>query len=441
MMDSMKCGLVLAAMLTALPAYADDPPPVRALLADPAQLAAWLRDHDPQTLATRDRVEAASETALQARVFPNPQASAALGGVTLQGNPGPPPAAPGPTGFASTSNVSVGVSELFELGKRGPRRAAADLRTREAIETGVGTLGGRVNDATQTLGKLAYVSAKRDVAEQNLDAARKLEANEQIRLEHKDLAGVDFSRIQLDTQALEIQLASADADLQVALAECAATLFVSCSAAGLDAGVLDIAAPLPAALPEAHRAVEDRPEHAAQRFEASALDQDALLAEHRKIPDPTFGLSYTYDNYVAGGSIPQTLAFSVAIPLPFLDTGHHEAAAARANAHAIGAQEQAVIRGELGLVEAYLRQRDALEKKLERLEKESVPKSEFIVKKTREAFDLGQSGLAELLLAEQQRRDLVAQELDTRFDLFTVRVNLRQQLGLDDTLARSGGRP
>jgi outer membrane protein TolC len=296
-----------------------------------------------------------------------------------------------------------------------------------------------MNDAMTTLGKLAYVAAKRDLVAQNLEAARKFEANEALRVKSNDLAGVDFKRIQLDSQALEIELAGVDADMQVALAACSATLFAVCSPNGLDASVLDVAAPLPPGLPEVQRAVADRPAHAAQRLEASALGQDAELAEHRKIPDPTVGLTYTYDNYVAGGSIPQTLALSASIPLPFFDTGKHDAAAARANARAIEAGEQAVIRSELGLVEAYLRQRDALEKKLGRLSSESVPAAEFIVKKTREAFDLGQSGLAELLLAEQLRRDLQLQALDTRFDLFNVRVNLRQSLGIDDTAARTAG--
>ncbi|HTR52048.1 MAG TPA: TolC family protein [Kofleriaceae bacterium] len=435
-----KSWIVVAAL--GAPAHADDPPPVRTLLTDPAQLAAWLRDHDPQTVAYRERVVAADEQAQQARVFPNPQLSAGIGGLALgHGNqfPGMPT---GPTGFDATANYAVGVSELIELGKRGPRSAAADLRTREATEGAVGSLGGRLNDATTALGKLAYVAAKRDVVAQNLDAARKLEANEKIRLEHKDLGGVDFSRIQLDTEALEIELAGADADLQAALVTCAATLFVpSCTAAGLDASALDAAAPLPGALPQTDQAIEARPVHAALRLEASALAKDAVLAEHRKIPDPTLGVTYEYDSYEFGGDIPQTLGISLAIPLPFFDTGRHDAAAARANARAIGAQEQATLRSERGLVDAYVKQRDALEKKLERLEKESVPKSDFIVQKTREAFDekIGVYGLAELLLAEQQHRELLLETLDTRFDLFNVRVNLRQSLGLDDVVARDAG--
>src|SRR5262249_23898918 len=155
-----------------------------------------------------------------------------------------------------------------EIGKRGPRRDAAELRVREAVETSVENLGGRLSDATVALAKLAYVVAVRDVAKANLDAARQLEANERIRLEHKDLAGVDFSPIQLDTQQLEVERTRADADIAVALAACSATLFAECSVDGLDVAALDAAAALPAELTEVARSVLDRPAHQAQRLEA-----------------------------------------------------------------------------------------------------------------------------------------------------------------------------
>ena len=429
---------LFAVLASSAPASADEPPPVQALLTDPARLAAWLRDHDPQALAAREKVVQQDELAEQARVFPNPQASVGLGGIALGGgNRGSMNV--GPSGFRDTADFSLGLTELFEIGKRGPRRDAADLRTREAIEASVGTLGGRLNDATTTLGKLAYVAAKRGLVAQNLAAANKLQTSEEKRKAKQDLAGIDFDRIELDTEALDIELARADADLAVALAACSATLFAPCSAAGLDAKSLDTAAPLPAALPETERSIADRPEHLAQRLEASALGQDAVLAEHRKIPDPTVGVTYTYDNYQYSGSAPQSLAISVGIPLPLFDRGDHDAAAARANARSLAAQEHALIRNERGLVEAYLAKLASLKATLDRLEKDSVPKSEEIVKGTRTAFDGGHSGIADLLLAERQFRDLQAKALDTRFDLFNVRVNLRQALGLDDQSARAAG--
>ncbi len=424
--------------------HADPGAPVRALLADPAQLAAWLRDHDPTSRASQAKVEQARELADQAGVYPNPQLSASLNDIALGAANVPPPPMnpmPGPTGLSQTTNVAVGISELFEIGKRGPRRGAAELRTREAIESSVESLGSRLSDATVALGKIAYVVAVRDVARQNLDAAKQLEANERIRLEHKDLAGIDFSRIELDTQELEVELTRADADIAVALTACTATLFADCNVDGLDVATLDTAAALPAELSDAARAVADRPSHQAQRLEASALGQDAVLADHRKIPDPTVGLAYTYDNYAFGGSLPHSIAVSVGIPLPLLDRGNHDAAAARANARSIELSEDATIRTELGAVQGLRKQFLAVKATLDRYERESLPRSRAIVEQARKAFDLGQSGLAELLLDERAHRDLVHKILDTRFELFNVRAQLRRALGFDDLAARGVGGP
>ncbi len=424
--------------------HADTGAPVRALLADPAQLAAWLRDHDPTSRASQAKVEQARELAQQAGVYQNPQLSASLNNISVGvATPAMPPLSPtpGPTGLTQTTNVAVGVSELFEIGKRGPRREAAELRTREAIEASVGSLGDRLSDATVALGKIAYVVAVRDVARQNLDAAKQLEANERIRLEHKDLAGIDFARIELDTQELEVELTRADADIAVALTACTATLFADCSVDGLDVATLDTAAALPAELSDPARTVAERPSHQAQRFEASALGQDAVLADRRKIPDPTVGLTYSYDNYTVAGNLPQSIAVSIGIPLPLLDRGTHDAAAARANARSIELSEDATIRTELGSIQGLRKQFLAVKATLDRYERESLPRSNAIVEQARKAFDLGQTGLAELLLDERAHRDLVHKILDTRFELFNVRAQLRRALGSDDLAARGVGGP
>ncbi len=210
---------------------------------------------------------------------------------------------------------------------------------------------------------------------------------------------------------------------------------------GLDTSTLDAAAPLPGNLPETQGAIENRPARVASKLEAEALGYDAKLANARAIPDPTISVSYMLDNLVVAGNQHQQLLFGVTLPLPLFDRGNHDAAAARANAHAIEAQDRAEVREAHGLVDALLSQRTTLQTTLGRLEAESVPKSTQIILQTRKAFDLGQARLADLLLVERAHRDLLLEVLDTRFDLFTVRAQLRQALGLDDQLARaaSGG--
>src|SRR5262249_23167221 len=124
---------------------------------------------------------------------------------------------------------------------------------------------------------------------------------------------------------------------------------------------------------------------------------------------------------------------------PLFDRGDHDEAAARAGARALAAEERAEVRAAEGQVEALLAQRATLEAAIARLTSETVPKSAQVIAQTQRAFDLGQAPLADLLLVERAHRDLLLELLDTRFDLFNVRAQLRQQLGLDDQAARDAG--
>ena len=414
---------------------ADTGPSVRSLLADPVQLATWLRDRDPVSESARLKVQAARELGEQARVLPNPQLQAAVGGFVIGSTT---PASPQLT-LSQTTNYQVGVAELVELGKRGPRQSAADLRAREAGETAVGALGARLGDATTALARLAYLASKRDVVAANLQASKQLRDLEKTRLDKQDLSALEFARIELETEALELQLGRSEAELTSAVAACSAAIYAPCSPAGLDPTALDSAAPLPSTLPEPDQAIEHRPAREASRLEAQALGWDATLAHNRRIPDVTLGAAYLLDNLTIAGNQHQQLIFSAAIPLPFFDRGEHDAAAARANARAIEAEDRATITEAHGLVEGLLAQRATLQATLQRLETESVPKSAQIILQTRASFDRGQARLADLLLVERAHRDLLLEVLDTRFDLFTVRAQLRQALGLDDEAARVAG--
>ena len=432
-------GLAIIAGGWSTAVHADEPPPIRALLADPAQLAAWLRDRDPAIEAARDRAEAAGDAAQQTRALPNPEVSATAGGFVLGKTTVDDSGRDANLTLDQTTNLQIGIGELIELGKRGPRQHAADLRTLEAREAQVATLGARLGDAMTTLGKLAYLAARRDVVAANLDAAKKLRDLEKTRLDQKDLSQLEFARIELDTEELELQLGRAQAELSSAIAACSATLYAQCTAMGLDANTLDTAAPLPAQLPRPADAIAQRPARRAEQLEAEALGQDATLAWRRRIPDPTLGIAYMLDNLVVAGNQHQQLLFSIGFPLPLFDRGDSDAAAARANARAVIADDHATVRQQQGVVDALLAQRQTLLATLATLEHDSVPKSTQIIDQTRKAFDLGQARLADLLLVERAHRDLLLEVLDTRFDLFNVRAQLRQALGLDDQAARAAG--
>jgi outer membrane protein, heavy metal efflux system len=425
--------LGLLGIAHAEPAPREPAPAVRALLADPAQLASWLRARDPLVDAQRARVEAARAAARQTHVLPNPQLNLSVSDFVIgQNNP-----TDQQLSLGQTLIYSAAIDQLFEIGKRGPRQAAAELRTRVAQESATGALGQRLGDTTALLGKVAYLAVKRSVVATNLEAATKLMALEKVRLDHKDLSALEFARIELDTQAIALQLARAESDVAAALAACGAVLAATCAADGLtEPTVLDVGAPLPAALPRPDDAIATRPTRVAEKLEVEALGWDATLAHNRRIPDPTLGLGYTLDNLTISGDQHQSLMFTLGIPLPIFDRGDHDEAAARATARAREAEGRAAVRDAQGQIEALVGQRAMLEAAIARLETDTVPKSAQVIDQTRRAFDLGQARLGDLLLVERAHRDLLLEVLDTRFDLFNVRAALRQQLGLDDAVAR-----
>ncbi|MBX3161624.1 MAG: TolC family protein [Deltaproteobacteria bacterium] len=410
--------------------------PTQQLLVEPAELARWLRDRDPLVDAARARVTASAAQYQQSRVLPNPQLSVGAGGFVLGKTTTSDDGIDRRLTLGQTTVFTFGLQELVEIGKREPRRRAAELRMREAGETAVAALGTRIGNATSVLGRLAYLAAKREAVATNLEAAIRLRNNEKIRLDNKDLSPLEFGRIELDTHGIQMLLARTEAELAGTAAYCAAVLQAPCSTEKLE-GVLDAAATLPAALPDPDAAIAARPLRNATRLEAGALNWDARLAENRRIPDLTLGVGYTFDNLVIAGNQHHTVALTVQFPLPFFDRGDRDAAVARATARALEQETRADAVEARGTVDSLLVQHRTLTHILQQLEAESIPRSTLIIAQTRKAFDLGQARLADLLSVERSHRDLLLEVLDVRFARFEVRSQLRQALGLDDQLARS----
>jgi outer membrane protein, heavy metal efflux system len=433
-------------LLLASPARGDSPtstvagppsssqPSPAAMLSDPPQLAAWLRTHDATVAAADAHVEAATAARAQAGVLPNPQLQLAVGGFLVgAGNGGNMQS----DSVGNTTNLSAGITELIELGKRGPRQQAASLRIEVAGEDRVGVLGARIGEAMAAIGKVAYLSARHDTLAVNLDAQRKILALEKIRLDHQDLSGDDYARLELETERLELDVARAEAGLRQAAISCAAALRAPCLPDGLGQDALEHGAPAPDDAGDVDAAVAARATFAASRDQQAALRADAALARRRSIPDPTVGVVFTHDNLTAAGNEPNTVLFSLAIPLPVSDRGNHDAAASEAEARALAAEETANRREARGAIDALVEQKHALEAEITRLSTESIPRSEKILADTHKAFDLGQDSLADLILAERAHRELILELLDARYDLFTARSGLRQALGLDDAAART----
>ncbi len=402
--------------------------PVGALLRDDGALLGWIGRRNGEILAADARIsQADADVGTSRLLLPNPTADFAVGGITL-GRTNPPG-----LNFGDTSNFNFGLSQTVELGKRGPRMEAADLRLKEAKKSYEVTLADKLADTRLALARVVYLKARLATLEDGLASAQKSDELQKARLDHGGISGNDFDRLQLDTISLETDVARSRSEYVGALAACEGALYAPCDVAAEDAASLDAAAALPPSLPEPATSIASRPDIAVAQLEAAAAQQDAVLARRRGIPDPTVRLGYTHDNGQISGAQPNTLSLSVSVPLALFDHGQHDAARASARAAEQRHLVTALSAGAQASYGALVDHRTFLEASLKRLDAVAVPKSAGVLDTTQKAFSQGQVGMTDLLLARRTHLALILNQIDMRFDYFTVRNDLRRVLGLDAT--------
>jgi cobalt-zinc-cadmium efflux system outer membrane protein len=163
---------------------------------------------------------------------------------------------------------------------------------------------------------------------------------------------------------------------------------------------------------------------------------DEVLARRRRIPDPAVGVGFTHDNLTISGDQANTFAFGVTLAIPVFDRGQHDAAKAAARASEMESMELTALTGARADLDGLLGRKSFLENTVGILQGDAVPRSAGILDTTLKAFDQGEVGMTDLLLARRSHTNLLLNLMDLRFENFTVRNELRRVLGLDAEIAR-----
>lgn len=398
--------------------------PVATLLADDHALAGWLARVHPEVAAARSQVTQARAAVGTSHMLPNPELD--FGFTTGVG-----PRNPSSLSRSGTMSWSVGVSETIELGKRGPRIRAAELRRDASEQAYRDALASHMEDARDALARVIYYGARQRVLEERLQAAQDVVKLEQTRLDKGDISGIDHDRLVLDAMTLEREAADNRADYQGALSDCAASLAEECHADGATMDAVDRSAPAPQEVPDADSAVATRPDVRALRLASQASAQDAKLWRRQAIPDPTLGVAYTRDYQQVSGDQPHYVGVSLSIPLPLFDHGQYQARQADGQATELALQARAREARARADVASLAMRRRILEKKLASLTQKSVPHSSAVLQAMEQAYQHGQISMTDLLLVRREHVAVLLDVTDTRFELFTIRNQLRRVLGLD----------
>lgn len=395
---------------------------VHDLLAQPSALRERLAQVSPDVSAARSRSVQAEADVSTTYLIPNPVVDASLAGIPF-GNAGG-------ARFRDSAVWNVGVSETIELGKRGPRQAAAELRSRAAKSYYTLTLAERVGDARLAMGSAIHLWRRTATLAESLADAERATALERVRYEQKSLAGMDYDRLLLELESLSAEVAHSRAELQAALAECSAVLVGPCDLSTAREEDLDGSLPLHAALagtPDLHA----RPDVQANLLERDAARREAELARRRAIPDLTLRLGYVRDNSAGAGAAVDGIALGVTLPLPLSDRGQHDAKKALSRAAELDHQRTATLAASQAELAGLLHRKEALEHTLAVLEKDSLPRAKSVLESTQQAFDHGGISLTDFLLARRSYVNLRLWLLEQRYELFTVRNDIYRVLGLD----------
>ncbi|MFN8058950.1 MAG: TolC family protein [Vicinamibacterales bacterium] len=403
---------------------------VARVLQDPAALVEWLVEHSHDVRAAAARVDGAAALLRGSRLRPNPFVNVTLSDVPV-GTTNPPK-----LGFGETAIYGVVGSQTFEIGKRKPRVEGARLRLASGEESTLDVLNDAVADARAAMSRILYVKARQALLQESLDAARQILELQRTRLERGDLSGNDFDRLFIDTETLEADLAQTRADAAAADADCQSAVFAVCDATGADASLpANVSLDVP---PQAEwdTRLAERPDVRAFLLLEQSSGQDALLAEHRAIPDPTVSAGFTRDRLVISGDQPRTLQVGVTLPLPVFDRGQHDAARARAAARELHEQGAGLLARARATLGALAERRAAISDALGRLQGDVRERADRVLESTAAAVAQGELGMTDLLLARRTRTELALKILDLRFQGFDADNELRHTLALDAPLIR-----
>jgi outer membrane protein, heavy metal efflux system len=289
------------------------------LTAEQAVAVALQRNRD--VIAARLEIEASELDVVAARVYPNPIAGYAVGNLLL-GSANPQNPMP-TTSFADQPVQIVGVSEIVDVWmKRSARIRAADkgverrrLLTEDALRE---IVYGVRSSFAEALREQSERGLARDVADRYAQTIK----ISQARFRAGDISEADLRKIELEGLRYQNAVIDAEMQLDVARGRLAALLGLS-SAGELPAA---LAAPADGAARPGFdlarltaRALERRPDLLAAGAARIAAEAQIASAERDALPDITLGAAYTHSAFTASGDNPNTLGFTLSLPLPLFD--------------------------------------------------------------------------------------------------------------------------
>lgn len=380
----------------------------------------WERSVDLQ--GARVRIAQARADAARARLLPNPSLDVSYN--TIPVGPHNPASEP----FLSIPNLATGVSELVELGKRGPRQASTSQFARAVGFDAIEELRQRFFDVKELYADIATSQARIASFSQLVEGAARLTELEQARATSGEASTLDLDRARLEEAKLRSNLAEENERLRAGLRGCTLALGDACEP------FTDSAAAAAFLEALAGSAVEGKFEARPDLLSLQAQQEGALaartLAERRAIPDLTVRVGYVRDWFVTSGAQPNSLYLGVSLPLPLFDHGQHDAQAAAVLASASERTRALLLESSRKSLSGIGAELAAFEERRANLRGATIPLARKIVDRLSEAVGRGAAALQDLILARRTLEELSIDALDLELAAFKLSITRARLSGV-----------
>jgi cobalt-zinc-cadmium efflux system outer membrane protein len=434
--------MTLPLLALALATATVDPAPTSSRAADPFdenQLAAAVWQLAPDVLGARRDLIDVEAVRDRSHLLPNPSLTATWGTIPLGHRTGDPV-----PGFWDVPSYTVGLSQLIELGKRGPRQRAADAARAVSQFSVLDAYLRTFFAVLETLSDQAAAFARRAVLERLVADSRESLRLQGARADKGDLAPLEVDRLEVDHSRLLSSMREAEAASEGAAIACGNLLGARCPRfAGEDKAwgfLLARSVPLNDSTdvdePSAQAshtndsfdaaAVKARPDLQALRAEHERLSAELTLAARQAIPDPVASVGVTHDQFIAAGNQSNSVNLSLTIPVPAFDRGQTEAERARRRLAINETIQQGLIASVSRGIADQRRQLQMLAARAHLLGEQAVPRARGVVERTEEAFRRGGMGFPDVLLARRAFEELQLDRIEVATAIHRAGLNLRR---------------
>lgn len=395
---------------------------------DEDHIANWLWTYSPDVVDARMQGRLAQAEVVRATLRPNPALDMAVNTLPL-GSTNPPTLR---NPWLNVPNYNVGLSQMFEIGKRGPRKVLAEAGVTLADASARVVLADRFFDLVAAVGRMALQQTRAEAFVELVKSSEALLQLQRVRATKGDIALLDLTRAEVEYQRLLSARDAALQEIESARFDCSQIAGSTCERFASPADARTYLArgrqlQWPATwTPEIEAR---RPDLLALQASVQSAHSRAELAHSLALPDLTGRVGYTYDTFEVSGNQTQSISMSLSVSLPTFNHGQAESSAAVAQLEQASRMREVRVRSSTVALQALARRRDLTDARASQLDA-ALPKAAKVIDALTEAMRRGSASLADVLLARRAYQELLIERLELDAIFHQSVVDMRRAAGI-----------